>query len=1257
MMLEVCRYSDASSITSLDDLSELDDIMMKHSAPNVEVFEFNLGRAPLLRCVKTEKSSACNECETCKLSIKLREIKQWFPRLGDHSKKRFMLGLMQRTHSAELLKQVVTLLQPVLCKDFTYSRSRTNPSLSTDNPTLSSDRALPAKKVDNYIITSWQWYGEANYWSKANFALVLLQMCDAHLLHTIGAQAKTLLISEEKAAREFGESVYTECGSIASSNFTYKTDEHPDLELLTTVSQQYGQDQNNPFTGTSLPGYDLGDDIENGDGDDDFYDDTSSSLDPAYMVIPTSAKAYVGVARHSDMIRLLPVHISKMILSMLDKTSLMNALCVSSAWRILVEEVHRDAYVNQQLWEEVMLMQGASAQGVNPVYAKDIDVLVPNTDYQTGHVIRNNDTVIKTTFKSEVSFDTAFSGVSTRKVIMEERNVYCGPYNVLVLCDSEDHHRVFHTDGGKLIAIGSKDRKIRFVDNTSGREHKRMTKGESNDDELPVITGHAGSIRCVHIIEKQGLVLSGSYDTSIRMWSVHTGHCLKIFRGHRDTVLTIRTLGDLLISGSKDKSCKVWDMQTGKCQRSYRHRYPVTAVAMSKETVISGCESGKVKVWELRSGNLIKVLNGHHEGVTAIQFDRWHIVTAGRDGYALVWSAIGDHNRCLSALRHPKEVLCLEFMYLRCITGSADGRIRIWNIITGQCCRIMRGNSRSDPILDIIAIDNRITINTAINLLVLNFEEVEWNYNLNEDKVPPLVQYSSYSDAPVRQQPYPYIRAQRMKKAGAANTKILNKEEVKESTKPPIPQLSFRAHQLPHSAKTLSAKSLGSARAIQQVPIESVYSQSRASKSATCIDRKALSIKRATTLSTQSKPPLPGSSKPRPQTSKSAQSGYSVTIMDDVAEQEWEEQEWREPIRLQRRISWAFEQPIVPNTKDISLSETKSLLRSQMRMKNESIVPPDFIYLTVNAIQNSMQPSETSANTEQNILDRKLDTRLRKNRPSSSPSKLDPRTRIPVEQIDLSQFQDKEDNDSLSEISDHRSIKSAKSKDSIPAATDKEIYATKCQVKPLKTSPKVSVHPKRIRTTLPKGRVIRPISASVTRKEPYVPEKGDESKLGRPITAPALRVRPDTASTLPSHIAASMPGVHPPRRKQQNISTTGYEANIVPMLMYPADMKEKLATLLKEKRQHRTDEHLESASEMGLGKVSHFNDPMRSHVKFELRTHNQERDYITETEKHYKERQKREEEMLEKKKRVLWTAKAKGGKISRVNSAPVGFSN
>lgn len=156
----------------------------------------------------------------------------------------------------------------------------------------------------------------------------------------------------------FTESVYTERGSIASSNFTFKSEEHPELDLLTKTGQCYGQDHLNPFTGTPLPGYELDGEIENDAGDEEYSEITNdSSLDPAYMVIPTSAKAYAGVAKHRDMIRQLPVHISKMILSYLDKTSLMNALCVSSSWRILVEEVHRDTYVNQQLWEEVMLMQ------------------------------------------------------------------------------------------------------------------------------------------------------------------------------------------------------------------------------------------------------------------------------------------------------------------------------------------------------------------------------------------------------------------------------------------------------------------------------------------------------------------------------------------------------------------------------------------------------------------------------------------------------------------------------------------------------------------------------------------------------------------------------------------------------------------------------------------------------------------------------------------------------------------------------------
>ena len=55
-------------------------------------------------------------------------------------------------------------------------------------------------------------------------------------------------------------------------------------------------------------------------------------------------------------------------------------------------------------------------------------------------------------------------------------------------------------------------------------------------------------------------------------------------------------------------------------------------------------------------------LSGHHGLVTDIKFDKWHIVTGSKDGYSLVWSAQGDHARCLTALRHPKYVLLLTFL-------------------------------------------------------------------------------------------------------------------------------------------------------------------------------------------------------------------------------------------------------------------------------------------------------------------------------------------------------------------------------------------------------------------------------------------------------------------------------------------------------------------------------------------------------------------------------------------------------------------
>ena len=66
--------------------------------------------------------------------------------------------------------------------------------------------------------------------------------------------------------------------------------------------------------------------------------------------------------------------------------------------------------------------------------------------------------------------------------------------------------------------------------------------------------------------------------------------------------------------------------------------------------------------------------------------------------------------------------------YLRAITGSADGKIRIWNILNGDCLRVMRGNSQCDPIYSLSISDNRMLINTEFNLILMEFEKVVYEY-------------------------------------------------------------------------------------------------------------------------------------------------------------------------------------------------------------------------------------------------------------------------------------------------------------------------------------------------------------------------------------------------------------------------------------------------------------------------------------------------------------------------------------------------
>ena len=177
---------------------------MRQPSKSSILYELNVSRAPELRCVKSPVRS-CGVCESCKLGDKLNHTKEWFPRSGDQARRRFILGLVRRFDSLDLYEYVISMLQPLQYKDFTYTRSRSKPSLAQDRTAPPSNHALNETELELEITNYWEWFSNSPYWTKSNYLLGLMQLCETHLLHIMASNVRTLCERERKRQRAVEE--------------------------------------------------------------------------------------------------------------------------------------------------------------------------------------------------------------------------------------------------------------------------------------------------------------------------------------------------------------------------------------------------------------------------------------------------------------------------------------------------------------------------------------------------------------------------------------------------------------------------------------------------------------------------------------------------------------------------------------------------------------------------------------------------------------------------------------------------------------------------------------------------------------------------------------------------------------------------------------------------------------------------------------------------------------------------------------------
>jgi WD40 repeat protein len=194
-----------------------------------------------------------------------------------------------------------------------------------------------------------------------------------------------------------------------------------------------------------------------------------------------------------------------------------------------------------------------------------------------------------------------------------------------------------------------------------------------------VLLGHTGPVLDVAVMTDGERVVSASADGTLRVWDVNTGQTLHVLARHTGAVTSVAstTEGDCAISASTDGTLRVWNVATGRMRAvMIGHSAEVSALETipGEPQVLSASADGMLRLWHI-VGPLSNTFAGHSGAITgmAVPRDGWgeRLVYLSPGSLLLVTGlvAVGSNRGVVSA--------------------SADGTIRLWELISGRCQAVL----------------------------------------------------------------------------------------------------------------------------------------------------------------------------------------------------------------------------------------------------------------------------------------------------------------------------------------------------------------------------------------------------------------------------------------------------------------------------------------------------------------------------------------------------------------------------------------
>lgn len=210
--------------------------------------------------------------------------------------------------------------------------------------------------------------------------------------------------------------------------------------------------------------------------------------------------------------------------------------------------------------------------------------------------------------------------------------------------------------------------------------------------ELAVLEGHSHYVSSVAWSAQANWVVTGSLDTTARVWQADSGHAAATLRGHSRAVrcVAISSSARWVATGSEDGTIRLWDRelaQTTRVLTATNAWFPSVAISSDETRLLGGQSDGVVRMWELTTGRELLRISTPFAVVWHVGFspDGRRFSTSGYARAAQVRESDSGHE--VLVLRAGSA--SIRNVYFtgdgsRIVASCSDGSCRIWRGITPE---------------------------------------------------------------------------------------------------------------------------------------------------------------------------------------------------------------------------------------------------------------------------------------------------------------------------------------------------------------------------------------------------------------------------------------------------------------------------------------------------------------------------------------------------------------------------------------------